>query len=256
MKISILNSVLTTGSFQQISESILHRAQSYRSAYVCVANVHMFIEAHRDKAFARVLDEADIVTPDGMPLVFALNVLYGIQQERVAGMDLMPRLLQEANRLDLKVYLYGSTPDVLTAILERTQHDFPTLNWAGVESPPFRELNTNEVQNTVERINSSGAHLVLVALGCPKQEKWMAGMKGKINATMVGLGGAFPVYAGMQSRAPGWMQRFSLEWFYRLMQEPSRLWKRYLLTNSLFILLLIKEFWQMRVLGQTHPSHP
>lgn len=253
MKRRLLDSALTMGTFQEISETILLRAQKRQSAYVCVANVHMFMEAHQDAAFARVMDAADVVTPDGMPLVLALKGLYGIQQERVAGMDLMPCLLREAGLRGLLVYLYGSTPDVLAAVQQRAYKDFPALCWAGVESPPFRELTTKEEYEVVERINDSGAHLVLVALGCPKQEKWMAGMKGKINATMVGLGGAFPVYASLQSRAPRWMQRMSLEWLYRLIQEPGRLWKRYLVTNTLFIGLLGRELWRVWVLGHRYP---
>jgi len=153
----------------------------------------MFMEAHQDAAFARLMDAADVVTPDGMPLVMALKGLYGIQQERVAGMDLMPALLREAERRKLLVYLYGSTLEVLTAVQLGAHKDFPALSWAGIEAPPFRELSTKEEHEVVERINDSGAHLVLVALGCPKQEKWMAGMKGKINAVMIGLGGALPV---------------------------------------------------------------
>lgn len=253
MKRRLLDSSLSTGSFQQISESILQRAQRRQSSFVCVANVHMFMEAHRNAEFARLMDSADVITPDGMPLVLALRGLYGVQQERVAGMDLMPTLLREAANRGLRVYLYGSTPEVLAAIQQRAKVDFPALIWAGVESPPFRPLDPIEDREAAERINASGAHLVLVALGCPKQEKWMAAMKGKINATMVGLGGAFPVYAGIQTRAPRWMQRLSLEWLYRLMQEPGRLWKRYLVTNTLFMGLLARELWRVRVMG-THPS--
>ncbi len=255
MKRRLLDSSLTTGSFQQISESILQRAQNRQSSYVCVANVHMFMEAHQDAAFVNLMDAADVVTPDGMPLIMALKGLYGIQQERVAGMDLMPCLLGEAERRRLRVYLYGSTPEVLTAIQDRAQKHFPALIWAGIESPPFRTLDSMEEREVVERINASGAHLVLVALGCPKQEKWMARMKGKIHATMVGLGGAFPEYAGLQTRAPLWMRRLCLEWLYRLMQEPGRLWKRYLVTNTLFVVLILRELWRIKIMGQTGSPH-
>jgi N-acetylglucosaminyldiphosphoundecaprenol N-acetyl-beta-D-mannosaminyltransferase len=253
MKRKLLEAAITTGSFQQMTELILQLATLRQSSYVCVANVHMVMEAQQDVAFACLLHEAEVVTPDGMPLVLALKGLYGIEQNRVAGMDLMPSLLREAEGRQLRVYLYGSTPEVLSAIQTRCRLDFPNLIWAGVESPPFRTLTPHEEQEAIDRINNSGAQLVLVALGCPKQEKWMASMKGKIHATMVGLGGAFPVYAGLQSRAPLWMQQLSLEWLYRLMQEPGRLWKRYLVTNTLFIGLLVGEIWRVRVLGH-HPS--
>ena len=114
-----------------------------------------------------------------------------------------------------------------------------------MHSPPFRVLTEAETETEIQQINASGANMILVALGCPKQERWMANMKGKINAVMVGVGGAFPMLVGIQKRAPLWMQKNSLEWFYRLVQEPRRLFKRYFITNSLFIVLIIKGKIQM-----------
>ncbi len=125
---------------------------------------------------------------------------------------------------------------------------------AGSWSPPFRPLTDTEKEDDIRRINDSGAHLVFVALGCPKQERWMAENKGKIHAVMLGVGGAFPVYAGLQRRAPEWMQKYALEWVFRLCQEPKRMWKRYLVTNTLFCILLAKELFMVRVwkrLGRT-----
>jgi N-acetylglucosaminyldiphosphoundecaprenol N-acetyl-beta-D-mannosaminyltransferase len=198
----------------------------------------MLIEAHQDKTFRSVVNNANIATPDGMPLAKSLGVLYGKSQDRVAGMDLFPSLLKESEERELSVFLYGSTEEVLTKIIERIKKDHPGLKIAGYYSPPFRVLTEIEKKEIIDLINGSGPDFVMVALGCPKQEKWMAEHKNKINSCMLGVGGAFPVYAGVQDRAPQWVQNISMEWAYRLIQEPKRLWKRYVITNSLFILLM------------------
>lgn len=239
---------LSIGSYQQFIDNIISFAEKRQSAYVCVANVHMCIEAWRSPEFAGLVNHADIVTPDGMPLVKSLKLLYGIYQQRVAGMDLMPDLIAEAEKHNLSIFFYGSTHEVLGNIAERLRRDQPRLKIAGFFSPPFRALTEEEEKETIEMINTSGAHMVMVALGCPKQETWMACHKGKINAVMLGVGGAFPVYAGTQSRAPLWMQKASLEWLYRLGQEPRRLFRRYFVTNTLFVLLLAREFIRIRLL--------
>ena len=232
---------LSLGSFQDFVNNIMALGQRRQSSYVCVANVHSCIETYQDVSFAQVVNQADIVTPDGMPLVKAMAWLYGIKQDKVSGPDLMPALLLESEKQGLKVYFYGSTDDVLRKLKDFCSANYPKLLIAGMHSPPFRLLTEAETQTEIQQINASEANLVLVALGCPKQERWMANMKGKINAVMVGVGGAFPMLVGVQKRAPLWMQKNSLEWFYRLAQEPRRLFKRYFITNSLFIMLVIKE---------------
>lgn len=232
---------LSLGSFQDFVNNIVALGQRKASSYVCVANVHSCIETYQDATFAQVVNQADIVTPDGMPLVKALAWLYGIKQDKVSGPDLMPVLLQASEKQGLKVYFYGSTDEVLDKLKDFCQVNYPKLSIAGMYSPPFRVLTEAETQTEIQQINESGANIVLVALGCPKQERWMANMKGKINAVMVGVGGAFPMLVGVQKRAPLWMQRNSLEWFYRLAQEPRRLFKRYFITNNLFIFLVFKE---------------
>lgn len=233
------------GSYTHFVESILLFAEKRISSYLCVANVHMCIEAYQDKAFAEVVNGADMVTPDGMPLVKALKWLYGIKQDRVAGMDLLPDLLREAEIKDISVFFYGGTQDILVKTADYCRKYYPSLRLAGLLSPPFRELTITEKDDYINQINNSGAGFVFVALGCPKQEKWMAAMKGKVHACMVGIGGALPVMIGLQKRAPKWMQEASLEWLYRFMQEPKRLFKRYLVTNSLFICLIISEKWRL-----------
>ncbi len=201
----------------------------------------MIIEAHWDSKFADLVNKADLVTPDGMPLAKAMKLLYSIEQDRVAGMDLLPDLLKNAEVEKLGVFFYGGTDEMLAKTQEYIQKNYPKLNKQQYLSPPFRPLTTDEETDVIKQINDSGAQLVFVALGCPKQEKWMASMKGRINACMLGIGGALPVMIGMQKRAPMWMQKISLEWLYRLIQEPRRLFKRYLITNTLFLFLLFLQ---------------
>jgi len=155
-------------------------------------------------------------------------------------MDLLPDLLSEAEKTNLRCYVYGGSEEMLAISEAYIQERYPNLQ-CGFHSPPFRPMTAEEEQADCDRINNFGAHLVFVALGCPKQEKWMAKMKGRIHACMLGIGGALPVMIGMQDRAPDWMQKASLEWLYRLGQEPKRLFRRYAYTNTKFLYLLTKQ---------------
>ncbi len=162
-------------------------------------------------------------------------------------MDLLPDLLQRAVASNLSVYFYGGKDDLLSETLKYLNLNFPNLKVAGSCSPPFHKLSAAEEEAHVEEINNSGAQLVFVVLGCPKQEKWMASMKGRINAMMVGIGGALPVMIGLQKRAPAWMQNAGLEWMFRFLQEPVRLFGRYSFTNSLFLYLMLKEYLWLKL---------
>jgi N-acetylglucosaminyldiphosphoundecaprenol N-acetyl-beta-D-mannosaminyltransferase len=141
------------------------------------------------------------------------------------------------------IFLYGSAPDTLSKLEEKLRVTFPQLRIAGSYSPPFRPLDVAEEAEVVARINSSGATTVWVSLGCPKQEKWMAKHRGHINAVMVGVGAAFDYHAETIKRAPKWMQDCGLEWLHRLASEPRRLWRRYLVTNTLFVLGAIRQLF-------------
>lgn len=238
-KIVSLN--ITTDTYSNILKNIIQLSNCRLSSYICVANVHMCIEAYDDAEFQNIVNNADLVTPDGMPLAKGIQWLYGTEQERVAGMDLLPDLLKECEKQSLKVYFYGGSENTQKSTELFIHQNYTKLEAVGYYSPPFRKLSSEEEIQIIHNINNSGAQLVFVALGCPKQEKWMASMKGKINACMIGIGGALPVLIGEQKRAPQWMQNLSLEWFYRFMQEPKRLFKRYAYTNSKFIFLLLKQ---------------
>jgi N-acetylglucosaminyldiphosphoundecaprenol N-acetyl-beta-D-mannosaminyltransferase len=238
-KVNFLNFGLTPFGLKEFVLNIISENQVSKT--VCVANVHMFIEAYKKPEFLSIVNSSDLTTPDGMPLVKALKWLYGINQEKVSGPDLMPEVLKAAEKDNLKVYFYGSTEEVLEKLVSFCAEKYPNLSISGVNSPPFRQLTDTEIQADIDKINNADTNIVFVALGCPKQEKWMSDMKGKINACMIGVGGAFPMLVGIEKRAPLWMQKYMLEWFYRLIQDPKRLFKRYFVTNSIFIYLVIKE---------------
>jgi N-acetylglucosaminyldiphosphoundecaprenol N-acetyl-beta-D-mannosaminyltransferase len=232
---------LSVGSFREHIEHIVAWGAEGRSAYVCCVNVHMCMEAHADAAFADIVNGADLATADGMPMLNSLNRFNGLRQERVAGNDLMPAVMAEAERAGLGLFLYGGRQEVLEMIVAKVAKEYPALRIVGVHSPPFRKATEEEMATDAARIAGSGASIVLVSLGCPRQERWMAAMKGRFPAVMLGVGGAFLLYAGQDRRAPKWMRDASLEWLYRLWLEPGRLWKRYLLTNSTFAWLYLKE---------------
>lgn len=237
----ILHSLISTGAYDSMLDDIFKTAAQNASSYICFANVHMVIEAYRDPEFRKVVNEANIATPDGNPLAVYMRLFYGIRQDRVCGMDVLPDILARAERENKSVYFYGTTEDILAAIRDRIRKQFPRLDLRGTYSPPFRTLTQEEKSAIVTQINDAAPDFVFVALGCPKQEKWMAEHKDKINSCMLGLGQAFHVYAGKEKRIPKWMRALSLEWAYRLTLEPGRLWKRYLVTNSLFLFLVFKR---------------
>lgn len=244
MKKQLISLQISIASFKQVIDEIIRLATKKQSAYVCIANVHMLVEAHNDAAFADIVNSADMVTPDGMPLAKSIEWLYGIKQDRVAGMDVLPAVIEEAINKNLSVFFYGGSSQMLERTKAYIDTIYPQLQVGGMISPPFRPLTTEETEQDIAAINQSGAQIVFVVLGCPKQEKWMHAMRGHIQAVMLGIGGALPVMVGMQKRAPVWVQKSSLEWLYRLCQEPRRLFKRYATTNTVFMWLLGKALLQ------------
>lgn len=204
------------------------------SRYVCICNVHSVVTTSQDAEFGRVVNEADMATPDGAPVAWMLRRLGFAGQARINGPDLMWKYCEAAARAE-PVFFYGGMEATLATLRERLLMAFPGLKIAGMVSPPFRPLSMAEDAAMVAQINASGAGVVFVSLGCPKQEKWMAEHRGRIQAVMIGVGAAFDYHAGTIKRAPKWMQNAGLEWLHRLLSEPRRLWRRYLVTNTLFI---------------------
>ena len=205
------------------------------SRYVCICNAHSVVMAGQNALFRRAIEAADMATPDGAPVAWMLRQLGQRQQQRINGPDLMWRYCAQVAGTDASVYLYGSTPDTLQRLRQQLHAAFPSLVIAGMRSPPFRPLSADEDAADVAAINASGAGLVWVSLGCPKQELWMAAHAGRVQAVMVGVGAAFDFHAGTVARAPAWMRTHGLEWLHRFASEPRRLWRRYLITNTLFV---------------------
>ena len=220
---------------------LLGWAHARESRYVTICNVHVVVSASRDAAYREVIDGSDMATPDGAPVAWMLRRLGFAGQPRISGPDLMWALCERCAAEKLPVYFYGSTESTLAALEVRLRQALPGLVIGGLESPPFQPLTAGEDAAAVGRINTSGAGFVFVGLGCPKQERWMAEHRGRVNAVMIGVGAAFDFHAGKVTRAPLWMQRAGLEWLHRLASEPGRLWKRYLVTNTLFIMGAAKQ---------------
>jgi N-acetylglucosaminyldiphosphoundecaprenol N-acetyl-beta-D-mannosaminyltransferase len=222
---------------EAVMQRVLDWAARGESRYVCLATVYSVMLA-RDRAdYRAALTQADLATPDGMPLVWCLHWLGFRTADRVAGPDLVPPLLQAAAERGIPVGFYGARPEVLAALLERVRALFPGLRIAYAWSPPFRPLTEEEDQRVVEEIRQSSVRLLFVGLGTPKQDLWMAAHRGKIPAVMLGVGQVFDLLGGAKRRAPAWMRRCGLEWLYRLFSEPRRLWRRYLPHNPRFVAL-------------------
>lgn len=239
---SILGCRVDGVSYETACDRIEQLVKTRAFGYVIAANVHVIMTAYWSAAYRQVVNQAAIVTPDGMPLVLGLRWLGNGTQTRVYGPDLMLAWCDRAAQTGLPIYLYGSSWDTLNRLMLRLQRDFPALIVAGMHAPTFGELSEEEFQADCDRINASGAAVVFVALGCPKQERWMARSQGQLHAVAIGVGAAFRFHTGEVSQAPRWMMRSGLEWLYRFLQEPKRLWRRYLLNNPAFVVLF---GWQL-----------
>lgn len=232
---SVLGANIDVLTWDAAIARLLGWAHARESRYVTICNVHVVVSASRDAAYCEIINDSDMATPDGAPVAWMLRRQGFAGQSRISGPDVMWALIERAAKENLPIYCYGSTAAALALLEVRLRAAFPALK-VTMESPPFRALAMEEDAAAVERINTSGAGIVFVGLGCPKQERWMAEHRGKINAVMIGVGAAFDFHAGTVQRAPVWMRNNGLEWLHRLASEPGRLWKRYLVTNTLFIL--------------------
>ena len=209
--------------------------------YVTYSNVHVVVTAHKDEELRQAVNEADIASPDGKPMEFVAR-LKGLKEfRRCSGPDMMLALLEESQEKGYTNYFYGSTQETLDLLKEKLLQRFPNLKILKMYSPPFRSLTQDEEDAIITEMNTLSPDLIWVGLGAPKQEKWMHAQRGKLQrGVMLGVGAAFDFHAAKLKRAPRWMQQVGLEWFFRLMSEPRRLFKRYFVTNSLFILYLLR----------------
>lgn len=220
--------------------------------YLTAAAVNLVMSARDDPETRAAVLGATLAVPDGQPLVWALRLLGHARATRVYGPDLMARFCERAAVAGTPVYLYGGrTPAALQMLCERLQRRHPGLRIAGAYSPPFRELTREEEERVIAAIDSSGAAVVWVGTGQPKQERWMLRMRPRLQAPLlVGVGAAFDFHAGLVPQAPAWMQRMGLEWAYRLAREPRRLWRRYALYNPLFVLHFARQYARHRRAGR------
>lgn len=229
-------------SYTDAATRVLAWAGARESRYVCVANVHVTMESHDSPEYRAIVNGADLVTPDGMPLVWALR-LFGVRgATRVYGPTLTEHVLARAAREQVPVGFYGASPDVLRGVLDACRSRFAGVPVVYSYAPPFRPLTEAEDAAVVRDINASGARILFVGLGCPKQERWMGAHRGSVQATMLGVGAAFDFLAGLKPQAPAWLQRLGLEWLFRLATEPRRLWRRYAYHNPRFVALLAGQY--------------
>ena len=245
--VNVLGSPIDVLSHEGALNRIAHWAAGRESRYICITNAHSLVTATQEPEFAEVVRRADMSTPDGVSVTWMLRWQGAPDQRRLTGPDLMWQYCEQAASRGEGIFLYGSSPDTLERLQCRLRAAFPGLVIAGALSPPFRPLTAEEDEAQVRLINASGASTVWVGLGCPKQERWMAAHRGRIQAVMVGVGAAFDFHAGTIRRAPVWMQNIGLEWLHRVMSEPRRLWRRYLVTNTLFVVKAARQLLHRRL---------
>lgn len=213
-----------------------------RATVVAVCNVHSVMSARRDPELLDAISNADVATPDGVPLVWGLRWTAHKEQQRVYGPELMRKALLDSDRHGWSHYLYGSSNETLDALVARISTFAPNAEIVGRLSPPFRPLTAHEEERHIASIRASGADIVWVGLGMPKQELWMHRMRSRLpGVALIAVGAAFDFLAGTKKQAPGWMQRAGLEWAYRLLNEPRRLWRRYVWNNPAFVVLLMRQ---------------
>jgi len=242
----VLGTKISSTSYGHAAESIGEWARQRVSRYVCLATVNEIMQAYDSAQFQSIMNEADLVTPDGMPLVWASRLLGRTDATRVYGPDLTLILLQMAASRGFPVGFFGGTPAALGRLTERIAERFPAVQIAYAWSPPFRALTQDEDRDVTAAINRSGARIVFIGLSSPNQNYWMAAHRGQINSVLVGVGAAFDFLSGSKPQAPRWMMRVGLEWLFRLLTEPRRLWKRYLKHNPRFVGLFALQLLGLR----------
>lgn len=238
----ILGMRVDATSYADATSRALNWARRHESRYICVANVHAVMESYHSRDFRNAMNGADLVTPDGVPLVWGLRLLGAPGATRVYGPDLTVALLQAAAQEEIPVGFYGGTAGTLERLRRLLAQRLPQLKPVFWMSPPFRPATVDEDRRVVAQINRSGARILFVGLGCPKQERWMAEHADRLSAVIVGVGAAFDFLSGTKRQAPRWMQRSGLEWCFRLCSEPRRLWRRYLWYGPQFVALFM---WQL-----------
>jgi N-acetylglucosaminyldiphosphoundecaprenol N-acetyl-beta-D-mannosaminyltransferase len=252
---NVLGMRVDATSYEDASQRVVQWAHEGRSAYVCVASVHMVMEAFDTEAFRQVVNGADLITPDGRPLVWALKALGVKRASQVRGTDLTAHVIERAARENVPIGLYGGTSELLESFVRILKARFPEIRVVCKIAPPFRPLTDEEDEAVTQQIAASGSRIVFVGIGCPKQEKWMVAHKGRVPAVMLGVGAAFDFHTGRVRQAPRWMQTAGLEWVFRLMSDPRRLWKRYAKHNPRFVGLFLLQLFGLRHFDKGEGQH-
>lgn len=246
-KASIVGIPISVTSYDGVIDAITGRPDDH-ATIVAVCNVHSVMSARRNPALATAIGRAEIATPDGVPIVWGLRLTSQPDQERVYGPELMRRAMVDSSRIGWKHYLYGSTPETLAQLEQVLAKIAPDAEIVGSYSPPFRDLTAEEAADSLEAIRVSGTDVVWVGLGMPKQELWMDRVRAELpGVALLGVGAAFDFLAGTVKQAPAWMQKAGLEWVFRLMQEPRRLWRRYVWNNPAYATLLLLQVIRHRL---------
>jgi N-acetylglucosaminyldiphosphoundecaprenol N-acetyl-beta-D-mannosaminyltransferase len=239
-KVIGLNAAVT--NLEEVLSNVIHLSGKGLGSYVCVSNVHMCMEVFDSAEFKSVVNNADLVIPDGRPLSWAQKLLGHKNAEQVRGQDIMNAICEQSGTKKLNIGLYGGSSDeLLKQVITELKTSYPDINITFSYSPPFRPLTDEEDSDIVKQINDADVNVLFVGIGCPKQERWMAEHKEQLNCVMLGVGAAYDFIAGSKKHAPRWMQRVGLEWLFRLLSEPKRLWKRYLQQNPRFIYYFSKQ---------------
>ena len=238
---TILGTNINVTNMQRTTSYLCDNLERLRGEYICVANVHTTVMAFRDEEYRKIQNNAAMALPDGKPLSIVSKRRGFAEAERVAGPDLMPRIFEISKEKGYRHYFYGSTEETLTKLETNLKGKYPYLEIVGMYAPPFRPLSEKEDAQIVKRINEANPDFIWVALGAPKQEKWMSAHQSQVNGIMLGVGAAFDFTAGTVKRAPRWMQEMCLEWLYRILQDPFRLIPRYLSTNFTFLWNVFRE---------------
>jgi len=247
---NLLGVMISRTSYEETANIVIEHAKTRSPMVVSALAVHAVVTGAVDEDHKKKLNDFEILAPDGQPVRWALNLLGSPKlHDRVYGPDLMLRVCEKAVSENITVYFYGSHDHVLHKMTGRLKKRIPGLKIAGVYSPRFEPSTPQEDIEDIKRVNDSGAGIVFVGLGCPRQDIWAFAHKNKLNAVIICVGAAFDFHAGTKKQAPVWMQRCGLEWFYRLTQEPKRLWKRYLKTNSAFIILFALQLLGLKKFG-------
>ena len=251
----VLGQRLDATDYADATARVVDWANRGESRYVCLSNVHMVMQGWDDPNFRQIINAADLITTDGVPLVWCLRALGLPSAVRVYGPDLTLHVCATAAQQQLAIGLYGGTAQSLKEFAAMLQSRFPAIEIACSIAPPFRPLTEAEDVAYTKQLAESGARILFVGIGCPKQEIWMSEHRGRLNMPMLGVGAAFDFHAGRVKQAPAWLQAIGLEWLFRLLMEPRRLWRRYAWHNPRFVLFFIEQLLRGRGRRRTSQGH-